>query len=482
MELREWQKEALIKIRSGFMDGHKNQIVCSATGSGKSILALTLIRKCLDKGKRACFMVDRKTIVNQTSFVADSMGLQDHSVMMAQHPRFDPSKRLQICSIQTIARRGWPEADLYVIDEVHTLTTAWTQKVKECKGAVIGLSATPFSKLGDYFSNLINVITMKDLVEDKILVPMKIYSCTQVNMKGAETRNGEWSDRAVAERGHDIIGDVVSDWIKYGEGRKTIVFGANIAHCEEMCGAFNEAGISARMFTSYTKDEERIELLDEFKKEDSTIKLLITVEALAKGFDNPLVSCICDVRPLRKSFSTAVQMWGRMLRCSSGKENSILLDFSGNIVRFGNDFEDLYNNGLSKLSDGQSLDQTIRKEKKDKEHKCPKCGFIPFFKMCMSCGHMVSVNSKVEHTEGVMKEITLKTNIATKNLYDQCFSFCSYSGNNDTTLQRAAHLYKSMTGEFPKYKDPPELVEVSKKVENQYKYNIIKYHKGAKGN
>lgn len=477
-ELRQFQIATLEKIRNGFKDGHKRQVVCAPTGAGKTILAMSLIESCYNKGKRAVFMADRKTLVNQSSTVADLAGLTDHSVFMAQHERFNPAKRIQIASIQTIARRGWPEADLYVIDECHTLLKAWTNKILNIPGAVIGLSATPFSNLGGHFTNLINAATMKELVADEILVPMRTYSCTQIDMKGAETRGGEWTERAAAERGTKIIGDVVKEWQRFGEDRKTIVFGANIAHCENMCGEFNSNGVVARMFTAYTKDAERLEILREFEKADSGIKVLISVEALAKGFDNKLVSCICDVRPLRKSFSTAVQMWGRMLRCADGKKDAILLDFSGNIMRFAPDFEDLYHNGLKSLKDGEILDKTIRKEEKKKnDHKCPKCAYTPFFNNCMSCGYLISKKSEIEHKEGQMREINIQrfaTN--SRHLFNQCYSLCDSVGDRRTTKQRCAYLYKSITGEWPTFNDP-KLVVVSKEVVNHHKMNIIKWSK-----
>ena len=61
--------------------------------------------------------------------------------------------------------------------------------------------------------------------------------------------------------------------------------------------------------------------------------------------------------------------------CSSdletGKKDCILLDFSGNIIRFFEDFNDIYFNGLDKLDDGDKLDKKIR-EKEEFE----KCAFL----------------------------------------------------------------------------------------------------------
>ena len=138
------------------------------------------------------------------------------------------------------------------------------------------------------------------------------------------------------------VGDVVKDWVRFGDNRKTIVFGATIKHCQELAKQFITAGVMAAVFTSETTHKEREELLKDYRKPDSFLKVLISVEALAKGFDVPDVGCICDARPLRKSLSTAIQMWGRGLRSSpvTGKKDCYLLDFSGNIVRFFEDFND----------------------------------------------------------------------------------------------------------------------------------------------
>ena len=88
------------------------------------------------------------------------------------------------------------------------------------------------------------------------------------------------------------------------------------------------AGVMAAVFTSHTTPTERKALLDEYRKPDSDLRVLISVEALAKGFDVPDVGCVVDCRPLRKSLSTAIQMWGRGLRASpeTGKTDCILLD------------------------------------------------------------------------------------------------------------------------------------------------------------
>jgi len=459
--LRDFQAKAHQALREGFKAGHKNQLLMAPTGSGKTILAMWIIHEALQKGRRATFVCDRTALINQTSAVADGLGLSDHAIVQAQHPRRDTSRPLQIASIQTISKRGfWPDADVVVIDECHAQYKAWVDYAKTTKAVVIGLSATPFSKgLGKSFSNLVNVTSMHELTQAGILVPMKVLSCAQIDMKGADKdKGGEWTERAAEQRGKAIIGDVVSDWLKYSSERKTIVFGATIKHCEEMCAKFLDAGVMAAVYTSETKADEREVLLKEFKKPDSVLRVLLTVEALAKGFDQADVSCVVDCRPLSKSLSTAIQMWGRGLRSHPGKVDCRLHDHSGNIVRMAEDFTDIYFNGLAALDDGEKLDKKQRdtEDEQPKDSACPACGYKPFFKRCMACGHEKHAPSLISHEPGEMREIVIgkgknQTKLADdhKHLWDQLASYARIHSAPEKQPYRAKHLFHKIAGFAP---------------------------------
>lgn len=453
---REFQSQAHERLRDGRRAGHKNQLVMAPTGAGKTYLGLRVAHEALVKGKRAIFVCDRTTLIDQTSQAADRYGLSAHGVIQAQHWRYAPDMPFQIASAQTLARRQWPDADVIIIDEAHTQLRAWTDHIPTCRASVIGLSATPFSKgLGGLFSNLVNATTMHDLTESGVLVPMRVFSCKKADMAGAATAGGEWTDQAAEARGMEIVGDVVTEWIKFGQGRKTIVFGATIKHCEEICRQFVDAGVMAAVFTSETTPVERQMLLAEYQKPDSALRVLISVEALAKGFDVPDVGCVVDCRPLRKSLSTAIQMWGRGLRSSpdTGKEDCLLLDHSGNIQRFLDDFTDIFYNGLDALDAGEKLDKAIRQEPKEKEVcACPSCGYKPFGRRCMSCGFEPKSASLIEAVPGAMQEVVLgKKKLADSkpHLYAQLVTYARAHSTPDKQKGRAAHLFKDITGEWP---------------------------------
>lgn len=485
-EPRPFQTSAHESLRQGLRDGHRCQVLMAPTGAGKSYLGLRIAHEALARGRRAVFVCDRTTLLNQTSDTADRYGLSAHGILQASHWRNDRDLPFQIASAQTLARREWPQADVVIVDECHTQMKVWVDYIATCKAAVVGLSATPFSiGLGKIFTNLVNATTMNELTKSGVLVPMRVFSCTRINMEGAATIGGEWSDGAAAERGMEIIGDVVAEWAKFADGRKTIVFGATIKHCEEICRQFVEAGIMAAVFTANTLPAEREELLKEYRKQDSTLRVLVSVEALAKGFDVPDVGCVCDCRPLRKSLSTAIQMWGRGLRSSpeTGKKDCILLDFSGNIVRFAEDYTTIFFDGLDALDMGEKLDKTIRKDDKEKELKaCPVCKYKPFAKRCMACGFEIQSAPLVEHQAGEAKEIMIgKKKLADdkRHLWNQVCTYSRAHSAPEKQKGRASHLFRDMTGAWPSFDfHTSENVPITRNVLNQIRSKNIAFSKG----
>ncbi len=489
---RRFQETAHDQLRSGAKSGHRCQMLMAPTGAGKTFLGLRACAEALQKGRRAIFVCDRNTLINQTSERADEYGLAAHGVFQADHWRSNPAMPFQIASAQTLARREWPAADLIVVDEAHTQLKAWTEHIQNTNAHVIGLSATPFSRgLGKLFSNLINAATMRELTDTGILVPMRPFVCSRADMRDAETKGGEWTEKAAQDRGMEIIGDVVSEWFEHANDRKTIVFGPTIAYCEELSARFNaiEPGIAA-VFTSYTTPPQRKELLKEYGDPDARLQILISVEALAKGFDVPDVSCIVDCRPLRKSLSTAIQMWGRGLRCSpdTGKRDCLLLDHTGNILRFAQDYSDIFENGLDCLDAGKKLDRVIRDEKDEEkgDKKCPLCSAIPFVGKCMACGFIAVQKSLIEAIPGRMKEITLgpsKTGFTRRQIYEQACAYARAHSAPEKQSGRAAHIYKDIVGNWPpnqwRFDETPSAA-ISREVHNKITSRAIAFSKARR--
>ncbi len=489
-EPREFQRVAHEKLREGFRQRKRRQVLVSPTGSGKTYIAMRLVNESIKKGKRAVFVCDRTALINQTSAVADQYGLTNHAIIQAEHPRRDNSLPFQIASIHTIAARNfWPDADLIIIDECHTVYDAWAEHCKRTSAAVIGLTATPFTAgLGLLFDGLVNVATYDSLTQQGVLVPMRILSCTTPDMKGAVTQGGEWTAKAASEREMTIVGDVVAEWQKHGENRKTIAFGPDIAYVTKLVQQFNEAGIGAACYTANTPDSERLELLREFQKPDPAIRILASVSALAKGFDVKDIGCVIDARPLRKSLSEVIQMWGRGLRASpdTGKTDLILLDHSGNAVRFYDEFVDIYFNGCGDLSTAEKYDATVRKDEQEFEPTgCPACHHKPFKTRCLRCGFEKETPSLIDSTPGEMREIMIGKKKAAASKEDLWAQVCTYARRYLASEKKAGwafYKYRDIAGEKPapswNFESAPD-VPISVATMGKIKSMQIAYRKGV---
>ncbi len=332
IELRPYQTASIQALRGGLRDGHRRQVLVAPTGAGKTVCASHLLSEVQAKGTKACFIVDRVALCAQTSAMLWSYGVT-HGVAQSDNT-FGRHEPIQVCSAQTIEKRGFfPDLDVLIIDECHTQRKVITEFAKVTKAAVIGLTATPFSKgMGEVYSNVVNVTTTNELIAAGWLAPLKVYAAKEIDMIGAKVIAGEWSDREVEDRGRAIIGDIVAEWQDktqkhFGGPVKTIAFSATVDHGEEICRQFQAAGYNFQQ-VSYRdgNDERRAKLIEEFRKPDSSIVGLVSCEALAKGFDVPDILCGIGAQPYRKSFSSHIQMIGRAMRSAPGKQFALWLD------------------------------------------------------------------------------------------------------------------------------------------------------------
>lgn len=420
IQLRPYQIQAVERLRDGIRKGHRSQILVAPTGAGKTAIATYIMNEAKAKQARVAFVVDRVNLVDQTSAVLDAYGIS-HGVIQAGHWRRRGYEQIQVCSAQTLEKRGFfPNLSLLVVDEAHCVRKE-TAKLIANMGSlkVLGLTATPFAKgLATLYTNLVNVTTTDQLIADGFLVPLKTYAAIAPDMEGAKIIAGEWADKDIESRGLEIVGDIVKEWqdkttLHFGGPVKTICFSATVDHGAELCRKFNEAGYRFEQI-SYrdSNDDRRRELIAEFRKPDSEIVGLVSCEVFTKGFDVPDVRCGISARPYRKSFSSHIQQIGRVLRPSSpGKDFALWLCHSGNVLRFNSDTVELFANGVSSLSDG-ALDGKARKEPDQDAKdaiKCAGCGYVlpPRALVCPACGHE-RARKPVEEVAGTMVMIGSK--------------------------------------------------------------------------
>ena len=130
-----------------------------------------------------------------------------------------------------------------------------------------------------------------------------------------------------------------------------------------------------------------------------------------------------------------------------------MLDFSGNILRFWDDFERVYHEGVDRLDDGEKLDRTVREDKDEEPKACPKCGHKPFGRKCVSCGFEIERKSLVEERPGEMQEIRIGKKVLATDKADLWGQLATYARDHakpgKDPHKRALALYHDITGTWP---------------------------------
>ena len=456
LQLRQYQEEALALLREGFAKGKRAQVLVSPTGSGKTEMAIALMKATKEKGNRAAMLLDRVVLCDQTSRRLERYHI-DHGVMQAGHWRYRPYENIQVCSAQTLERRGsFPGLNLLIVDECHQTREQTIEFIKNNPDVrVIGLTATPFTKgLGKIYDHVVSPVTTKELVDQKMLVPLRVFIAKEIDMAGAKKVAGEWSQQEASDRGMKITGDIVTEWIKkthqiFNEPRKTIVFASGVDHGSHLAAKFQEQGYNF-ICISYRDDEEwKKQVIEDFSKPDTKITGLIATDILTKGFDVPDVMIGVSARPFSKSLSSHIQQMGRVMRGHEGKEFAIWLDHSGNYLRFREDWEEVYEQGVDKLDEGKEKAKKEPTQKEKEAAKCPVCAaFWPSGDTCLNCGHVRERKNKVIAVEGEMVELSGTVSRESKqDFWNQMVWLMRYQG---WSKGRASHTYREKFGVWPK--------------------------------
>ncbi len=400
------QAEAITQLRQALASGSRRPMLMAPTGAGKTVLAAAIIDLALRKKNRVIFTVPAITLVDQTAREFYEEGIRDIGVMQADHPMTNPSKPVQIASIQTLQRRAIPEADLVIVDEAHRVFDFmgdWMARDEWISVPFIGLSATPWTKgLGRYYDRLIIAATTQELIDQGFLSRFKVFAPSHPDLSKVRTVAGDYhtDELSQAMSQGTLTADIVRTWLALGEGRPTLCFGVDRAHAKTLQAQFEASGVPCGYLDANSTPDVRDTVRQRFKAGE--LKVVCNVGVLTTGVDWD-VRCIILARPT-KSEILYTQIIGRGLRRATGKDHCLVLDHSDTTLRLGF-VTDIHHH---KLDDGKLADAAGKRDVVEaKPKECPSCHYVraPKVPNCPACGFTPPTVSRVETVEGELVEM-----------------------------------------------------------------------------
>jgi DNA repair protein RadD len=344
-ELRPYQVEVIDKVAAEIGSGRRRVLLVSATGSGKTVIAAAIIAKSVRNGRRILIVAHRREIVAQTVAKLAAAGVEA-GIIQAGFP-VSPELPVQVASIQTLharairgAKMAMPPADRLVIDEAHHARAATYGDVINGypDAMVLGLTATPCRAdgrgLGEIFEVLVECPQVAALVAQGFLAPSRVYAPSSPDLTGVRVERGDYVEAQLAERVNttELVGDIVTHWLRLGERRPTLCFATSVAHSRHIRDQCRRAGILAEHIDGSTPSDERDAILQGLAT--GAVELVTNCAVLTEGFDCPDIGCLILARPT-KSLGLFRQMLGRALRPAPGKSDAIILDHSGSVFVHG---------------------------------------------------------------------------------------------------------------------------------------------------
>lgn len=420
---RPYQVEGIDAARRAIAEGVKRVLLVLATGGGKTVVAALVALGALLKGKRVLFVGPRREIIAQAFWKLVEAGIPElscgvimadgvipHAVTRQPYDARRPHAPVQVASVQTLANRKPPPADVVFIDEAHHATSETWAKIiahyTEAGAVVVGLTATPCradgAGLSKWFDRMHVIAGFADLAAQGFLVTPRVFSTPHAPdlSKVRLTRSGEYNaeELAATMRTRALVGDVVEHWRKHAEGRTTVVFAASVEHSRDLCEAFRAAGVAADHVDANTDPAERDAALARLARGETTV--LCNMGICTEGWDLPRCKCVIIARPT-KSLSLFLQMAGRGLRPWEDV-SAILLDHAGVV----------HEHGLPQDDREWSLDGRVKRKGAVAVRTCDGCyAALPGgTAVCTECGYVFPVEEREvpEVVDGELLEVESK--------------------------------------------------------------------------
>jgi superfamily II DNA or RNA helicase len=348
VRLEPFQERLLELITLSREAGHHRNLLVSATGTGKTVMAAVdyaRLRTMLPRA-RLLFVAHRQEILDQ-SRATFRQALRDPAFGERWVAGDRPEEFEQVfASIQSLTASGLDHVspdhfDMVVVDEFHHAAASTYRRLLEHlePRELLGLTATPERADGlpilPWFGDRIAAeLRLWDAIEQHRLAPFAYYGIHD----GLDLRDVPWR----RGRGYDIaaLSDVYTSndaWARlvytqldaHVDDRSTmrcLGFCVSVDHAQFMARAFTALGVSAVALSGESSDPERQAALRDLAA--GRVRVIFSVDLFNEGVDIPAVDTILMLRPT-ESPTLFLQQLGRGLRKAADKSACTVLDFVG---------------------------------------------------------------------------------------------------------------------------------------------------------
>jgi superfamily II DNA or RNA helicase len=421
IQLRDYQSGAVAKVRNHFINKAKSVIISSEGGTGKTVIFCYMSFHAQGKGHRVVILVNRQELAFQAANKMRGYGIKPYVFMQSALP--DSGHRVVVASMQTCRSRGYPDADLVIVDECHLGDfIPALEYYKTTTARIIGVSATPEknkqNRISDFYEEMVSTkLTIDHIIDGELCDCYAVYGEEKIDTTGIKlvkkSYGQDYDDKALfaAFDKPKMYAGLVNLYQKEAGGLSAMCFNINVEHSQKTAMAFNAAGIPAIHLDAKIPDAERKSIFAKF--EAGYYKVLCVVGIGTYGYDFPDLRCVIMNR---NTYSQTLyrQMMTRGSRPSTGKNFFILIDMGNNFLRFGGmadrpDYELLFKEPESK-----------KKKKSDAEGVTPS-------KICLNCKALNSSMARtcvrcnypfpIKKVEDNLKEAEFKRSFGVKDLH-----------------------------------------------------------------
>ena len=369
--LRYYQQEAVNAVLQSLATSRENVAVEIPTGGGKTPIIATLCKTFARNGYRTLVLAHRAELLSQT---VDKLRVwapeTSASLYSAGLGERDLTAPVVVAGIQSIYNKAddltrYGIIDVIIVDEAHLIPESGDGMYRTLIDAlkrvnpslnVVGLTATPYRLTSGEIcgpDNILNRIVYKvgvmELVDGGFLSRLVSKAPpVDVDFDDIPIKRGEFERAKVDEACSSIVASATRDVVRYTHNRQSVLV---------FCSSVETANEVARQIAIITGDRdgvatifgdtpraERDDIIRRFSRktlrqtlfgeQEKPVKYLVNVDVLTTGFDAPNVDCVALMRPTA-SPGLYYQMVGRGLRLDDGKNDCLILDFGGNLRRFG---------------------------------------------------------------------------------------------------------------------------------------------------